>query len=440
MNRMKIAILGYGLEGRAAAKYYNSPDNKITICDQNDELIISEDLDKHLGLNYLNNLSDFDLIVRSPGLDTNLIFKANENLDPEKVTSLTNEFFKHCPTKNIIGVTGTKGKGTTSTLIHSMIEAAGLKSNLVGNIGTPAISILDKNIGIDDFVVFELSSFQLSDCRYSPHFAVCLMVTQDHLDWHGSQNEYVVAKKNIFSHQNKDDYAIYFVNNGVSEELARNSPGIKIPYFRSPGAYVQDGNIVIDNQILCSTNDVRLLGNHNLENVCAAITVFWQISKDKSAITKVLSEFTGLEHRLEFVGELNGRKFYNDSFASAPDAAIAGMKSIPGRKILIIGGFDRGLDLHPLIESLTAEDNKKLISKVLIIGDSSRRLASELDKVDFTNYEILSFKTMPEIVEYANKLAENDESIVLSPGFASFDMFKNFEERGNLFKKAVQGL
>ena len=437
---MKIAILGYGLEGEATLNYFNKPDNTITICDQNQNLDKITGIDYRLGPDYLKNLDNFDLIIRTPGINPILIYDHNPGIDKSKISSGTNLFFQMSPTKNIIGVTGTKGKGTTSTLIHKMLLELGKKSHLAGNIGVPAMNLLSEHIGQDDYVVLEMSSFQLSDCNYSPHIAVCLMITQDHLDWHGQIQDYLAAKLNIVSHQSNNDIAIYFALNNQSKALASTSLGEKIPYLQKPGATIVNNNLVIEDQIICSVSEIALLGTHNQENICAAITCVWQISKDKAAIARVIKNFTGLKNRIEFVREKNGIKYYNDSFASAPDAAVAGMKAITNPKVLIIGGFDRNLDLKTLVSSIIAEDKIGLIRKLILIGASADRLAKELNERKYTNYQILNSKDIVKIVQVATGYAVSGDVVLLSPGFASFDMFKNFEERGSAFVQAVNSL
>ena len=433
---MKIAILGYALEGEVTLKYFNNPNNSITICDQNESIAIPKGVNFKLGNGYLENLEQYDLIVRTAGLNPKLIFDQNPNLDKSKVTTGTNLFFKNSITKNVIGVTGTKGKGTTSTLIHEMLLASGKKSFLAGNIGVPSISLLNQ-LNSDDYVVLEMSSFQLTDCNYSPHIAVCLLITQDHLDWHGSIEDYTESKRNIVSHQEKNDLVVYLETNQMSKLLAESSKGIKIPYFKKPGAEIIVDKIMIDGQIICSVSEVALLGKHNLENVCAAVTCVWQITKNKEAIKNVITSFTGLKNRLELVREKDNVKYFNDSFASAPDATIAAIRSIESKKILIIGGFDRGLELKYLINELINDDNKGFIRKVLLIGASADRLEAELNDQQFKNFQIVRTKDMEEIVKTAKNIAEKGDSVVLSPGFASFDMFKNFEVRGQAFNEAV---
>ncbi len=435
---MKIAILGFGAEGQSAFSYWNTEGNEITICDSDEHALLPEGVSSRLGADYLSGLDSFDLIVRSPGLYPGDIVASNSPEILSKVTSSTNEFFKISPTKNIIGVTGTKGKGTTSTLITRLLEAAGHRVHLGGNIGKPALTLLKDKISPDDWVVLELSSFQLVDLNYSPHIAVCLMIVPEHLNWHVDMDEYIRAKTNIFSHQLSTDIAIYYGENKYSSDLSNASPGEKIPYFTLPGAVVKDGSFVIDGQEVCSVADIKLLGEHNWQNICAALTVYWQIDKNIELAKSVITNFSGLEHRLEPVAEKDSIKYYNDSFASVPDATIAAIQAIPGSKVLIIGGYDRQLELLNLAS--TIKKNETTIERVLLIGESSERVADVLNKIEFSNFQITNAETMKAIVELAKSIAKPGESVILSPGFPSFDMFKNFEDRGNQFKEAVNNL
>lgn len=435
---MKIAILGFGVEGHSAYNYWKSSENEITICDQNQNASTPVGVSTRLGSNYLSDLDGFDLIVRVPGLNPNDIVQANSPEILNKVTTSTNEFFRVSPTKNIIGVTGTKGKGTTCTLITKLLEASGKKVHLGGNIGRAAIDLLNDQIQPDDWVVLELSSFQLVDLKYSPHIAVCLMVVPEHLNWHSDMNEYIEAKRNIFAHQVVSDTAIYYADNEISKKLASSSQGNKIAYYSYSGAYVKDHNIIIDNRIVCQIDEVKLIGEHNLQNICAALTAYWQIDQNLSSARQVVLQFSGLEHRLELVRELNDVKYYNDSFASVPDATIAAVKAIKEPKILIIGGFDRQLNLNQL--AVAIKENEASIKRIILIGDSAGRVSSTLQTVDFSKYEITNLKNMNELVKLASEITEPHDAIVLSPGFPSFDMFKNFEDRGQQFKQAVNNL
>ncbi len=436
---MKIAILGYGIQGQSVYEYFKNKDNDITICDRDTALDLPEGVDSQIGETYLNRLDKFDLIFRSPSIYPSEIVAANGEAILDKVTSNTNEFLRLCPTKNVIGVTGTKGKGTTSTLITKMLEASGIRVHLGGNIGIPPLDLLAEDIKEEDWVVLELANYQLIDLKYSPHIAVCLMVVPEHLDWHTDVDEYYQAKARLFEHQTKDDLAIYYGLNDNSKRIASTSPGKLIPFFKSPGALVAGSNIVIEGTPIIRISEIKLIGRHNLQNVCAAVTAVWQINQDIEAMADVLREFSGLPFRLEIIREVNGVKYVDDSFASAPSASVAAIEAIKGPKILILGGMDRGLNLKELAKAIA--DNAKYIKKILIIGQSGERLAKVIDGFNFTNYEVLGTdNSMEDIVAMASKIATEGDSVILSPSFPSFDMFKNFEDRGLKFNEAVNNL
>jgi UDP-N-acetylmuramoylalanine--D-glutamate ligase len=433
---MNIAIVGFDREGRASYEYFKRDGHQITVCDQNASLAIPEGVEAQLGPHYLDDLDQFDLIVRTPGLPPQHILAANPKVE-NKITSGTNEFLRACTTKNVIGITGTKGKGTTSTLTAKMLEAAGKKVWLGGNIGVPALSFIH-DIKPDDWVVLELSSFQLTDLRYSPHIGVCLMMANDHLNWHGGFTSYAHAKQNMFAHQTAEDIAIYFSEDENSRAIAAPGDAQKIPYFTSPGAYVEGGFIKVDNQTVCQVTDIKLLGEHNQQNVCAALTVAWQVTHNTEALKSTISTFTGLLHRLELVREIDGVRFYNDSFASNPDAAIAAINAIPGRKVMLIGGFDRMLPLEPLIHTLNK--NPEIIM-VIFMGASAGRLATVSQTAQFSRYAIAeNNSSLQDILQLARQYTQSGDNVILSPGFASFDMFKDFEDRGQQFKQAVEAL
>lgn len=434
---MNVAIVGYGVEGRASATYFAARGHTVTICDEQVNTEVAENFQAQLGDGYLINLDRFDVIVRSAGIHPQVILEENPGV-ATKITTAINEFLVHSPTRNIIGVTGTKGKGTTSTLIANILEAAGRKTWLGGNIGRSPLEFMDQ-LTEDDWVVLELSSFQLYDLHRSPHIAVCLMVVPEHLNWHNGVEDYHAAKSHLFEYQNSDDVAIYYVDNATSSQIASAGAGQKIPFYRSPGAWINESSeIEIDGRAICSTSDLKLLGKHNWQNVCAAVTATWQSGcHDTSAIRTAITSFTGLPHRLEFVREVNGVRYYNDSFAATPDAAIAALDAIPGDKVIVVGGFDRGLPLEHLAHALKEHQTD---TTALLVGQSATRLKSVCDTINATNMIIHPARTMQEIVTEATRLADKHGSVVLSPGFASFDMFKNFEDRGNQFMKVVASL
>ncbi len=434
---MKVAILGYGEQGRSAYEYWRRG-NEITVCDENEELAAPDGIQSQLGLSYLKELDGFDLIVRSPSIYPRDIADANSPAILDKVTTVTNEFFRVCPSRNVIGVTGTKGKGTTSTLIAKMLEADGRRVHLGGNIGTPPLDLLKAGIEPEDWVVLELANFQLIDLKYSPPIAVCLMVVPEHLDWHGDEDEYFGAKSQLFRHQAPDGIAVYYAADPTSERIASASPGTKIPYLASPGAVVDNSSISIDGQTICRTNELKLLGRHNWQNACAAVTAVWQVTHNAEALRSVLTSFSGLPYRIEFRREQGGVRYYNDSFAATPHAPVAAIEAIPGKKVVIIGGFDRGLDLNDLAAALHRLQHQ--IRRVLLVGASAARTAVALKQHGFTNITLSNTDKMDTIVAEATGMAEEGDAVVLSPGFPSFDMFKNFEDRGRQFNEAVDKL
>lgn len=426
------------MQGRSAYEYWNNPANHITICDQDTSIALPGNVEKHLGPDHLKGLDAFDVIVRSPFVHPQRIVEANNSQILNKVTTVTNEFMKICPSKNIVGVTGTKGKGTTSTLLAKMLEAAGKKVHLGGNIGTPPLDLLKDHIQPDDYVVLELANFQLIDLKSSPHLAVCLMVVPEHMDWHKDMAEYMTAKQQLFVHQKPEDSAVFYGQNENSEKVASASPGHKIPYMKAPGAEIIDGDITIGGKTICKTSELKLLGEHNWQNVCAALTAFWQVEQNAEAAQRVLTSFAGLPFRIEFRREVDGIRFYNDSFASAPDATEAAIAAIAEPKVLIIGGFERGLDLSGLAD--TIQRNQAHIRKVIVIGASGDRVVNALEATGYKNYVRSNEKDMKRIVGLAKAEAHAGDAVLLSPGFASFDMFKNFEDRGQQFNAAVGAL
>jgi UDP-N-acetylmuramoylalanine--D-glutamate ligase len=433
---MKVAIVGFGLEGHSALPYWMEKGAEVTVCDQNPQIEVPEGVKRQLGADYLDNLDRFDVIVRTVGMHPKVILEKNPGVQ-DKITTNINEFLRTCPTKNVIGVTGTKGKGTTSSLIVKMLEAAGKHAFLGGNYGVPAFSFLPQ-LTEQSWVVLELSSYMLYDLKTSPHIAVCLMVVPEHLDWHGDEHDYVRSKSNLFVHQESNDIAIYYANNPTSHEIASHSPGRKIAFYAEPGAYVKDGRIMIDQTVLCRTNELKLLGEHNWQNACAAATAFWQVAQSPDAIRKILTTFTGLPHRLELVRQVDGISYYNDSFASDPHAVEAAIDAIPGTKVVIVGGYERMIPLEHLAEHL--KERSREIRSVLVIGQSAARVAESLQNAEFKNFHVSTAQTMKQVVGEARKLAKKGDAVVLSPGFASFDMFKNFEDRGLQFKEVVDEL
>lgn len=427
---MKVAIAGYGQEGDANYRYWSSLGADVEIFDEKEpSWQPPENAKLYVGTDAFFLMNDFDLVVRTAGLNPNKIHTNS------KVWSATNEFFEKCPAP-IIGVTGTKGKGTTCSLIAEILKTAGKTVHLVGNIGVSALDVLPE-VAVDDLVVFELSSFQLWDLKKSPETAVVLMIEPDHQDIHASMAEYVEAKANIAKFQHADDLLIYHPTNAFSAEVASKSSAQKKQYQSPEGACVRGQDIVIDGNVICSKSEVGLIGPHNLDNICAAITASWNYTQDIVAIKQAVIRFKGLPHRLEFVREVDGVKYYNDSFSAAPGAAVAAMQAFEVPEIFICGGYSRGLDFTELAKAFARQKNVK---KVVLIGQTRNSIAEALAKNNFDMTAVTEAADLNEAVSMCKSSAAAGDVVVLSPGCPSFDMFKNFYDRGDQFKRIVEEL
>ena len=426
---MKIAIAGYGIEGESNYRYWASNlENTITIFDQKQpDSGLPTGANAVIGDDAFEKLQDFDLVIRTAGLAPQKI-KTNG-----KVWSATNEFFAKCSAR-IIGVTGTKGKGTTASLIASILEASGIKVWLIGNIGKPALDVLGQ-IHEDDMVVYELSSFQLWDLEKSPHVAVILYIEQEHLDIHNDIEEYVSAKANITRQQTSDDILIYNGSNQYAASIANGSKARLFSYPDIKSAHVRGGDFYYGEQKICSTDVLQLLGKHNQDNACAAIDAVWEFTNDIKVIEKGLAGFSGLPHRLHFIRDVNGVKYYDDSIATTPTSAIAALRSFTGSKVIILGGSSKGSDFTELGKELTKHD-----VKAILIGDESANIAKACQLAGFYDFEIMDNPTMEDVVRRAQLLAKNDSVVLLSPACASFGLFKNYVDRGEQYISAVNKL
>jgi len=429
----RVAIIGFGLEGQSALAYWQQNGHDVTVCDADAGKQVPIGVHAQLGEHYLHNLGRFDIIVRSAGIMPRTILSQNPGLEG-KITTVINEFLRVCPTKNVIGITGTKGKGTTSTLTMLMLQAAGKEVFLGGNIGVSPFDFLAQ-LTPDSWVVLELSSFQLIDLNSSPHIAACLMVVPEHLNWHADIDEYTGAKANLFRSQAADDIAIYYANSPVSHGIASHSPGKKISFYAPPGAFVQNSAIVIDNKEICKVDELKLLGAHNWQNACAAATITWQVTQAIDAIKHVLTTFTGLPHRLEFVRELDGVQYYDDSFGTTPETAIVAIEAFSQPKVVILGGSSKGASFDALAKTVIANN----VHTAVVIGETAPAISAALQAEHFTNI-VAGGQTMPEIVNAAHQHAQDGDIVLLSTGCASFGLFSDYKDRGNQFKQAVLDL
>ena len=450
---MKIIIAGYGVEGISNLIYFRQkfPDAEFVVADERpaDKLPTIPDGVKLIsGKNaFSEQLGDADLVVRTASLPPRNIKTSG------KIWSATIEFFDKCPAP-IIGVTGTKGKGTTCSLIASVLQQAGQTVHLVGNIGVPALDVLPK-IKKDDIVVYELSSFQLWDLEKSPHVAVVLMIESDHLNVHTDFADYLNAKKNIRRHQYLGDVCLYHPTNKYSQEVAAapldklldtgDNHGDTLDFAQryaipdDDQIYVQDGYFCVQDRQICSTNHLRLPGAHNLENACAAMSAVRElpITVTSEQFAAGLESFTGLPHRLKFVAEKNGVKYYDDSISTTPGSAIAALKAFTEPKVLILGGSDKGADYTELAQEIARQQMRA----VIVNGANASEIAEILRKENVSCQIVqLEMATMPMVVETAANQAQSGDVVILSPAAASFDMFKSYNDRGEQFVAAVENL
>lgn len=434
---MNIAILGYGIEGESVYNYYHAkyPEAIFTAYDNNPEP--KNPLPG--GMKFVGGVKDFKGITADIAVKTPAIPPWNVEVTGE-VTTMTREFLKNCPAP-VIGVTGTKGKGTTSSLIKSILDAAGKKTWLVGNIGVGAFDVLNQ-IQPDDIVVYELSSFQLWDADVSPHVAVILGIEPEHLDVHEGLIDYIAAKSRIAVYQKPDDILIYKADNEYAESIAAaedSQASTKIPYPSKDAAYVQNDVFYYGEQELCSTSVLQIPGVHNQDNACAAITAVWPWVRDGAAIKRGLAAFDGLPHRLKFVRKVNNVDYYDDSVGTTPGSAIAALNSFDQQKVIILGGYDKGAAFDELAKVITQK--AETMRHVILIGYEGPKIETALREVNFDNFTNLGMDvTMDDIVREASKHAKAGDVVLLSPACASFDMFKNIYDRGNQFIQAVQSL
>jgi len=400
LKKEKVALLGLGDNHKFLAEYLEKAGVNFdvitwdTLSDLNDKL------------------TDYSLIFRTPGVPYLTEPIQNAQKKGASISSQTKLFFDLCPGR-IIGVTGTKGKGTTSTLIYEIIIKFGIKAFLAGNIGSDPFEFLD-DVKREDVVVLELSSFQLQDLEKSPNVAVVLNITQDHLDHHKDVNEYIHAKTSIIKYQKESDHAVLF--NSLPKWFKELGKGQKIFFERKDGAAFE----------------TKLLGPHNQENIAAAYKVSQLFGVDEKTAKEAIKEFRSLPHRLQVVGIKDGITYVNDSFSTNVETTIAAINSFSAPIILILGGFDKGLDYTPLGKAIVENSH---IKAVVVVGKVADKILNSIK--DFKGKISTNAKSMKEIIDSARGVASEGDIILLSPAAASFDMFKNYKDRGDQFSEGV---
>ncbi len=449
-----IVILGFGVEGESTARFLIENEAVVTVVDVRpkdkfEPEIIREFEEKGVEFifdSYPKDFLRFDLAVRSPGISSHSVVIEKIKAQNIPVTSATQIFFDLCPCK-IVGVTGTKGKSTTTTLIYEMLKKQGIDAYLGGNIGLPALDIL-KSLKNDSKAVLELSSFQLQDLTKSPQIGVFLMVTSEHLDYHRDFEEYLDAKRNILRFQTKDDFAVVNRDYPASNESDIYTEGKVYRASRDQsvdqGCFIKDGAIYLKmgerEEKVLPVEEVLLPGKHNLENVCAAILAATIAGAKMQAIITVLKSFRGLPHRLEFVGEHQGIRFYNDSLATIPEAVVEGVEALGDDvETLIAGGFDRGLDYKILGEFIPDSHIRTLIL-LPTTGEKIWQTLCEAVTNESLRPKKIEAGSMKEAVIAAYENTNPGKICLMSPGASSFNMFANYKDRGEQFKNEVNNL
>lgn len=447
----KVDVCGIGISNRPLIDKLIEHGAIVTACDKNTREQLGDIADQleakgvtlKLGENYLDDL-DGDIIFRTPGMKYYLPQLQEARRKGKVVTSEMEVFFAMCAAR-IIAVTGSDGKTTTTTIISKLLEKQGHKVWVGGNIGSPLLPNV-QNISPQDFAVVELSSFQLISMRQSPNVAVVTNVAPNHLDIHKDMQEYVDAKKNILAHQDGFDTAILNEDNDISLSFTNDARGKVVTFSRKKpvlnGAYCdENGDIYYcengEKTFIMNSNDILIPGEHNVENYLAAICAVYKYV-DIDTIRTVAKEFGGVEHRIELVRELNGVRYYNDSIASSPSRTMAGLKALKQPLILIAGGYDKKIPFDVMGDALA-----KQVKKLILLG----KTASKIEKAvldskyyDSTKTEIIHVSGMEQAVEVAHDKATNGDIVLMSPACASFDMYKNFAERGEHFKSLVNSL
>lgn len=442
-----ILILGLAVSGVSTAKALNKLGAKITVTDMKteeelkDQLLELNDIeiDYVLGSNDVD-LSQIDLIIKSPGipLDIPIIKSAFAN-NIEVVTDI--ELAYRISNNKFIAITGTNGKTTTTALTGNIMKKAGLESHVTGNIG---VGILWETVNSDenDIFVIEASSFQLESTKYfKPSISVITNITPDHLNWHKTFDNYVEAKKKVLISQGEGDYTILNYDDLLLREIGK-SVNSNLIYFSAnskleKGVYVDDFQIIINDgkKIIkvMDSRDIKIPGKHNLSNALAAVSIGWAMGIKTEVIANSLREFEGVEHRIEFVDNISGVSFYNDSKGTNPDSSIKAIEAINKPIILIAGGMDKGSDFGEFIDSF----NDK-VKALILLGETKEKIKDTAISKDFNNIYIVS--SIEEAVSKSFELAVPNDNVLLSPACASWDMFKSYEERGKIFKQAVKNL
>ncbi|MDU4884032.1 UDP-N-acetylmuramoyl-L-alanine--D-glutamate ligase [uncultured Clostridium sp.] len=447
INGKSVAVVGLGVSNIPLINFLVKLGANVTGFDMKSEEALGEvavDFKKkgvklELGEKYLEKLTGYEVVFKTPSMRIDCEALVRSKKEGAYITSEMEEFVRYCKGK-IYAITGSDGKTTTTTIISKLLEAQGYKTWVGGNIGTPLFSNIEE-IEENHMVVLELSSFQLMTMNLPVDVAVVTNLAPNHLDMHKDMQEYIDAKKNIFLYQNNDSVLVLNRENDITYGFESEAKG-EIREFSSKrvlnnGAYFDEGILYLDGNVVCKKDDIVIKGMHNVENYLAAFAA----TKDNVEIEtmkKVAESFVGVEHRCELVREVNGVKYYNDSIASSPTRALAGLFAFERKVILIAGGYDKHIPFEPL-----AEEGYPFIKELILLGDTKELIKEVFDKLmlnENINIPIVMVDSLEEAVNKAKEISEDGDIVTLSPACASFDMFPNFAVRGNRFKEIVNSL
>ncbi len=431
LKNKKIAIVGFGREGKSTYKFIRKYLNnqELEILDGNEKLLeLNEELknDKNLkiitGKNYLDNLEKYDLIIKSPGVK----FK---DLDiskfEDKITSqlgLTLDFYK----QNVIGITGTKGKSTTTSLIFKVLKDQGYDAYLLGNIGIPIFDYIEK-FNENSKLVIEMAALQLEYVKTSPHIGIILNLFEEHLDFFKSKEHYFLAKLNMFKYQDNSDYGLYTSSNETLDKYVQNGNYITNLIDINKEFKIENNYVIYDNKKIYDSNSERLLlGKHNLTNIMFVLRLSELLKLDLQKTINTINQFKPLEHRMEYVATINGVKYYNDAIATIPEATINCVEALKDVDTIIFGGMDRGIDYNDLIDFF----NKSKIKNFICMPDTGYKIGKEIKSKN-----VYMVETLEDAVKKAKEVTKN--ICVMSPAASSYNAFKNFEEKGRIYKELV---
>ena len=416
LRNQRILILGFGREGQSALRFIRQvfPDANIAVADQ--KPLGLNDITCFSGPDYLSQIDNYDIIIKSPGI---ALKDQLTDAQRAKISSCTDLFLRFCPNP-IIGVTGTKGKSTTTALTHHILVNNGRHASIAGNIGKPCFDIIDE-LHDDSIVVLEISAHQLEYVQASPQVAILLNLYEEHFDHFARPDDYFAAKQHIYRYQSTDDLLIYgdifqHANHHEIDQL----PMHKIDLYRDH---------VVDFAKIHS----HLLGEHYRYDIAAAIAACEFFGLSEAECLDAVASFRGLPHRLEFIGEFRNIKFYNDSIATAQEATLAALRAVPDTDTIILGGMDRGIDYRQLVDYLRHSH----VRNVLLLPDTDMTIQRIFDEAPYSQ-NILHVADLEQAVQIAYQATAEQHSCLLSPAAASYNQYKNFEERGNAYRQLVQ--